>query len=45
MPDLLDIDVGELVLERERLELGGLDEAALLRAVHERRTCSDSSTS
>ena len=27
---LLDVEVGELVLQRERLELGGLDEAALL---------------
>ena len=31
----LDLVLGELVLERERLELGRLDEAALLRAVEQ----------
>ena len=33
--ELLDLVVGEVVLERERLELRGLDEAALLRALDE----------
>ena len=34
---LLDVVLGQLVLERERLELGGLDEAALLGALDELR--------
>src|SRR5207249_11368077 len=34
--DLLDLDLAEVVLEGERLEVGGLDEAALLRALDER---------
>jgi len=32
---LFDLDLAEVVLERERLEVGGLDEAALLRALDE----------
>ncbi len=35
----------ELVLEHERLELGGLDEAALLGALDQALICSDSSSS
>jgi hypothetical protein len=35
VPDLLQLDVGELVLERERLELRGLQETAFLSAVYE----------
>ena len=34
--ELLDLGLVEVVLERERLELGGLDEAALLGALDER---------
>src|SRR4029079_17796802 len=33
---LLDVDIGELVLEGERLELGGLDEAPLLARLDHR---------
>src|SRR5919204_78607 len=34
--DLLDLDLGEVVLDREGLEVRGLDEAALLGALDER---------
>jgi hypothetical protein len=33
---LLDLDLAEIVLEDERLEVGRLDEAALLRTLDER---------
>ena len=35
-PELLDVEVAQLVFEGERLELGGLDEAALLRTLEQR---------